>query len=143
MKIWIDTNIYISHLLNPNINSPSNRIFKLVKEKKLEVVISDLLIEEILRVAVNKKYLTQRIKKVELVSFLESLVQYSQFIDKIDIEKRYTRDIKDDYAVAYALAGKANYLISGDDDLLSLGEIGRLKIVTPSNFVALSQKSSE
>ena len=34
-----------------------------------------------------------------------------------------------------ALAGKADYLITGDDDLLVLGEFQGTKIVTPAEFL--------
>lgn len=42
------------------------------------------------------------------------------------------RDSKDDSLLAYALVGRVDYLVTGDDDLLSLKEVGGLKIVKPS-----------
>ena len=45
-----------------------------------------------------------------------------------------TRDAKDDYLLAYALVGQADYLVTGDEDLLVLQEIEGLKIVNPTQF---------
>ena len=48
-----------------------------------------------------------------------------------------TRDPKDDYLIACALAVRADYLVSGDKDLLVLGDLFEpLKIRTPSAFLA-------
>jgi predicted nucleic acid-binding protein len=49
----------------------------------------------------------------------------------------YSRDPKDDYLVAYGVVNEADYVITGDADLLVLGHIGRLQIVNPSDFVSL------
>ena len=48
------------------------------------------------------------------------------------------RDKKDERVLAAALGGKADYLVSGDDDLLSLSNdprLGKLKIVTARDFL--------
>lgn len=45
-----------------------------------------------------------------------------------------TRDPKDDYLLAYALVGQADYLVTGDHDLLALQHVGDTQIVTTSEF---------
>ena len=47
-----------------------------------------------------------------------------------------TRDPKDDYLIAYALVGGADFLVTGDADLLVLKQIDSLKIVTAREFLA-------
>ncbi len=42
-----------------------------------------------------------------------------------------TSDPKDDYLLAYTLVGQANYLVTGDEGLLTLGTVAGLKIVSP------------
>jgi putative PIN family toxin of toxin-antitoxin system len=46
-----------------------------------------------------------------------------------------TRDPKDDAVVACASEGKADYIVSGDQDLLVLGEYEGTRVVTPRQFV--------
>jgi hypothetical protein len=48
-----------------------------------------------------------------------------------------TRDPKDDYLIAYALVGAADYRVTGDRDLLVLGQVDDVKIVTPRAFATL------
>ncbi len=38
--------------------------------------------------------------------------------------------------IAYALAGKAHFIVSGDDDLLDLEQVNGVHIVTPAEFLA-------
>ena len=44
------------------------------------------------------------------------------------------RDPKDDYLIAHAVMGQADYLVTGDDDLLSLGRIDTIRILSPRQF---------
>jgi len=39
------------------------------------------------------------------------------------------------FLLAYALIGRADYLVTGDGDLLTLGQVETLKIVTSAKFV--------
>jgi predicted nucleic acid-binding protein len=51
-----------------------------------------------------------------------------------------TRDIKDDYLLAYALVGRADYLVTGGEDLLVLGDVEGVKIVRPAEFWRVIQE---
>jgi uncharacterized protein len=53
----------------------------------------------------------------------------------------YTRDPKDDNLVVYGVVNEADYLITGDADLLVLNRIGRMEIVKPSRFLAILRES--
>jgi uncharacterized protein len=54
----------------------------------------------------------------------------------------YSRDPKDDYLVAYGVVNEADYLITGDLDLLVLGQVGDLQIVNPAQFIAVLQDNN-
>jgi uncharacterized protein len=45
------------------------------------------------------------------------------------------RDPRDDKFIAAAVAGKAEYLVTGDDDLLALRAFRNVVITTPAEFV--------
>lgn len=52
-----------------------------------------------------------------------------------------TRDAKDDYLLACALLGRANYLVTGDKDLLTLaGQVKGLTILSSAQFADLLTK---
>lgn len=44
------------------------------------------------------------------------------------------RDAADDYLLSLAKTSKAHYLVTGDNDLLVIGHIGRCKIVDAATF---------
>jgi predicted nucleic acid-binding protein len=47
-----------------------------------------------------------------------------------------SRDPKDNKFLALAVSGQADYLITGDEDLLVLKSIGAIPIVSPAEFLA-------
>ncbi len=44
------------------------------------------------------------------------------------------RDKKDNFLIESALEGKADYLVTGDDDLLLLNPFQNIKIIKPKDF---------
>lgn len=51
--------------------------------------------------------------------------------------KPVSRDPKDDPILATALAGKADYIVTGDKDLLVLEKYKRIVIINPANFIKI------
>ncbi len=47
------------------------------------------------------------------------------------------RDPKDDKLLACAVEGNADYIVTGDIDILDIGSYKGVKIVTPKDFLAL------
>lgn len=52
----------------------------------------------------------------------------------LGIVSREVRDIKDDYLVALCRSSAADFLITGDSDLLVLKKVGRTEIITMAAF---------
>ena len=48
-----------------------------------------------------------------------------------------TRDPKDDAVVACAVEGNADLIVSGDQDLLALGQYEGVRVVTPAQFAQI------
>ena len=59
------------------------------------------------------------------------MVSLSQRVDGI------CRDREDDAILACALSAEADYLVTGDTDLLELGTFKGIKIITPRDFELL------
>jgi putative PIN family toxin of toxin-antitoxin system len=51
--------------------------------------------------------------------------------------KRICRDADDDNILKCALASESDYLVTGDDDLLTLHKYGKTKIIKPRQFESL------
>ena len=65
------------------------------------------------------------------------LSAFEPFIDLIEVESTVTicRDPKDNFLLELAKDGKADYLLTGDKDLLELKKFGKTKIQTISTFI--------
>jgi putative PIN family toxin of toxin-antitoxin system len=127
-KIIIDTNIWISFLIGKELQVLKD----LVISENVKIITTDQLITEIRLVTSRdklKKYFN-RDKVSDLISLLDILA------DKVKIKKvdKICRDPKDDFLLALSKESRANYLITGDKDLLDIKVYGRTKIVTVKQF---------
>jgi putative PIN family toxin of toxin-antitoxin system len=139
MRVLIDTNVFISYLLNPEGTGIIQAIFAAWVEEKFTLLIPEALLDEILATVTGKPYLAERIPPQTITEFLAGVQILGEVILKIEIPiPSVTRDPKDDYLLAYALVGNAGYLVTGDEDLLALkGQIQELEILTPIQFAQL------
>ncbi|MBX2980920.1 MAG: putative toxin-antitoxin system toxin component, PIN family [Flavobacteriales bacterium] len=87
-------------------------------------------LEEVLMRPQFRRYLTvaQAERAVRRISKRSSLVETAFQVRPI------SRDPKDDYLLALAKKGKADILITGDEDLLVLKKYGKTRIVKPAAF---------
>lgn len=67
--------------------------------------------------------------------FLWSLFRKARFIDVIKEKIDICRDAKDNQFLELAVNGEADFIISGDDDLLVLNPFRNILIVTPRIFL--------
>ncbi len=131
-KIVIDTNVFVSGVVfgvTPKI------VLDFVRLSNIELLMSQLLAEEILA----------QMYRFRIEEITNQVVRYTIFSQARMIAPRIvpaiSRDPKDDMLLALSLAGKAEYLITGDKDLLILRTFERTKIVTPSEFLTIYKKS--
>ncbi len=130
-RVILDTNLWISFLISKN----QSQLDKLILAGKIQLIFSPELIEEFIDVATLsklKKVFTQaQISKVlELFDLYGKLVTVNSKIAKC-------RDPKDDFLLNLALESNADYLITGDTDLLVLKKIGHTDIISWNTFIAI------
>ncbi|WP_374689750.1 putative toxin-antitoxin system toxin component, PIN family [Promineifilum sp.] len=139
MRVLIDTNVLISYLLLSEKEGAIRVIIHAFQERRFSLLLPDPLLQELVTAVRGKRRLASRISPKELESFLSVLTTYGERIRKIEEPiPSITRDIKDDYLLAYALVGAVDYLVTGDRDLLALrGQVAGLEILTPAQFSEL------
>ncbi len=143
MRVLLDANILISFLLIPHKRSPIYQVVTAGLRGEFVILLPGPLLEELAKKVHEKKYLADRITPKELQEFVAMLAQLAETIPPItEPIPTVTRDPKDDYLLAYALVGEADYLVTGDDDLLVLKQVGQVEIVTPREYVAILKQSS-
>lgn len=128
MRLILDTNLWISFL----ISSKYERLDELLFDQDYRLLFSQQLLEEFVAVAKRPK-LRKYILRDELEDLLEFIDEIADFIN-VTSEISVCRDPKDNFLLSLAVDGKADYLLTGDKDLLVLKKIGETKIRTLSEF---------
>jgi putative PIN family toxin of toxin-antitoxin system len=133
MRVVLDTNVLVSALLKRD--SVPGRLLQAVWDSTLDLVLSDALLTElrdVLRYPKIRKRLAANAVDVEL--FLELLPFFTIQVDLSGIRVPRPRDAADAMVLATFVAGQAEWLVSGDEDLLVLAD--QYPILTPAAFVA-------
>lgn len=140
MRVLIDTNVWISYLMSRQGNSTVRQVVQYCLLGDVTLVMPEEVIEE-LRISATYAHLAQRIAADEL----ELLTRQIRTVALVPPALRsdspsYSRDAKDDYLIVHAIEQDVDYLITGDRDLLVLGQIGTLTILNPKAFESLLKR---
>jgi hypothetical protein len=130
LRVVIDTNIWISFLITKDFS----KLDKIIFTQKCTLVFSDELLAEFLEVSKRPKF-RRFFPQSDIEELLETIEEYADFItvaSKIEV----CSDPKDNFLLSLSLDGKADFLLTGDNDLLVLGDFEGTKITTLSNFLA-------
>ena len=131
-KIVLDTNWFIS----ATINRRSRRtLYDILTNKKFEILYSKELLKEYQNVIIRPKF-AKYIRANQANRFMNLVTSELTEIEIKSFIKR-SRDAKDDFLLSITVDGNADFLITGDDDLLVLGEIGKAQIITLSHFLEI------
>ncbi len=88
-------------------------------------------VETVQYVAENEK----RWKNSNWINWLEWLKRASKLVEDIPIKKTVKRDPKDDPVIMAAVTARAAFLVTSDDDLLSLGKPYGSACIPPREFL--------
>ena len=131
-KVVLDTNIILSALLFSH--SQLSKLRQLWQQEKIVPLASKATISELVRVLAYPKF---KLSSLEQQDFLN---EYLPYIKTIASSKKLAspvacRDLNDMIFLELAFAGNADYLITGDQDLLVLQSQCAFKIITPAAFL--------
>jgi uncharacterized protein len=114
IKVIIDTNLWISFLIGKELAN----LKQLIVERAIQVVLCEQIIEEINLVTQRPK-LQKYFPATKVQELLELLRIIGLWIE-VTSEVSICRDAKDNYLLALAKDSQADFLITGDGDLLTL-----------------------
>jgi len=131
MRVVLDSNILFSALISPH--GPPDRIYRAWRSSRFEIVTSQLQLDEIRRASRYPKL--QAVLQPARVGTMINNLQRAIVLESLNLEIEAS-DPNDAFLLAMALAGEADYLITGDRraGLLELGNIERTRILTPTDF---------
>ena len=129
-KVILDTNLWISFLIGKELQGLKD----LIVNENIKLVTCSQLINELKIVTTRekfKKYFDQ--EKVEELMSLLDIVSLNVKIRKVE---QICRDPKDDFLLALSKESNADFLITGDKDLLDIKMYGKTEILTVKKFKA-------
>lgn len=136
IRVIFDTNVWISFLIGKRLSF----IKRFIANGQVLIITTPQLINEIKAVTSRErleKYFPQE-SVSELIELLETIAE------QIEIKPIHfiNRDPKDNFLLDLIDFSKADYLVTGDKDLLGLNPFKTATILTPSNFEKLWQSDS-
>jgi putative PIN family toxin of toxin-antitoxin system len=132
IRIILDTNWYISATINKN----SRRIlYQLLTNKNIIVLYCDEIIAEYQQVIIRNKF-SKVIKPKQAFRFIDFVLPKLEYIT-LKTAVKASRDPKDNYLLSLSIDGNADYLITGDMDLLVLEHIEKTKIMRLNQFLEI------
>lgn len=135
-KVIFDTNIWISFLIGKRLQN----IKDLIADQQIVIILSEALLLELQTVTQRprlKKYFPEQ-KVAELIEFLRAVGQVHQPV----VNNQLSRDAKDNFLLDLAETSKAEFLVTGDKDLLVLNPFRKTQILTPADFEEAVRKAS-
>ena len=131
LRIVVDTNVFISASLAEH--SISRRaVFSIFNHGGTLLLSQEVLaeIEEVL----NRSKLNKFSRQEDRILFFRSLICEAEFIN---VSSRITDcpDPKDNKFLELAVDGNADYILSGDSDLIDLNPFKGIKIISPGDFL--------
>jgi putative PIN family toxin of toxin-antitoxin system len=128
LRVVLDTNILVSAIAYPG--STPGRIFSAWQSGQLDVVLSRYILDEMERVL--PRFARVKLNTSEIRDLADSFMFKAEIAEPTAIREASLRDEADAPVLGTLLAAKADYLITGDKDLLALSD--RYPIVTPAAF---------
>jgi len=128
-RIIIDTNLWISFLITRDLSKLDDILF----ERNGILVFSQELLDEFLTVA-NRPKFRRFFSQADIQRILETIGEVADFV-KVQADVKICRDPKDNFLLSLSIDGNADFLLTGDKDLLDLVKFGETKIITISEFL--------
>ncbi|MGH8566230.1 MAG: putative toxin-antitoxin system toxin component, PIN family [Gammaproteobacteria bacterium] len=126
----LDTNVLVSAFL---WRGAPKKLLERASEGEVQLYTSHELLDELGEVLKRRKF--ARVVSVTGLTATELLGFYRKLAYRVtarQLARQVSRDRDDDAVLSCALAAKADLIVSGDADLLTLGEYRGIRIASPA-----------
>lgn len=135
-RIVVDTNLFVSGLLNPHSGKPAHLIDLLpLRRERYQLLISKEILEEY-------KAVINRFERISLTKRKNLLGKIRAHSNRVSPKEKFAvikDDPKDNKFLECAVAGKADFLVTGDKHLLALKEFQGIKIITIEQWLKVTE----
>ncbi len=134
-KLVLDSNVFISAVV---FGGKPREILELAVKGRIEVAISDDILEEIKRVLGGKRFQYPKRIVRALMREIEDVAELVEPKKKIEA---VLEDPEDNRVLECAVESGASVIVSGDSHLLTLQSFRRIKIMSPDEFLRGHRKN--
>jgi len=140
MRIVLDTNTVVSGLF---WRGKPFQVLELMRSGAIEVYTSEAILEELLDVLQRPKFS----RRLTLLGFsapevVNSFVSWVKVVEVKEVEKIVISDPDDDQIIACAQLVNADFIISGDADILNIKEKIAIPVLNSGEFLELLASSN-
>jgi len=140
-RVIFDTNIWISYVLRRR-----GAIAWLIQahwpQGDFVLLTAEALLDELADVLARPEF-ARLISARERYEFLQRIRSRAEMLSPLPGIPRLTPDPKDDMFVAYAIVGRADYIVTRDAHLLDLGQVGDVRVITPEAFQSMLARAKK
>lgn len=133
MRCVVDTNVLVSAIVFP-LSVPRQAVDKALSDGVL--LFSEFTMDELTAVLFRSKF-DRYVSREERALFLAQIGVAAAFVSIIQLV-RECRDPKDDKFLEVALNGRADVIITGDEDLLAMHPWRGIEILSSSDYLSRS-----
>lgn len=131
----LDTNVLVSALILPG--SLPARLLRRALAREFVLILSESILQELTRVLARPKMVQRYAMTPERAAAFESVLRdVAVLVPGAVRVEAVPGDADDNHVVACAVEGHAEFLVSGDEHLRSLGQYQSVRIVSPAQFAA-------
>ena len=130
-RVVIDTCVFISAKISKDITSSPVEILKKWREGYFIVMISDDILEELVRILTEKHICTED----EIIELVAEIVVKCRLLESWETDCFDKADKGDNILAAAIYQGKANYLVTTDKNILNLKHYRKTTIISPNKFL--------
>ena len=134
MRAVIDTGVFISALIRPQ--GRTGAVLQALKDKRFTMIYSTDILVEIIDVLGREKFRSKYHISPDDIAALIDLIRLRGELVIPSQKLTVCRDPKDDIFLEAALEGKAEYIVSGDFDLLDMKSFENIPILRVAEFLA-------
>lgn len=137
IRAVLDTNVVVSALL---FSGPPSRLISAWQSGRLRLVVSAPILDEYIRVLAYPKF---KLTNTEIRGLLEEeLIPFMETVTAVPTNIPDLRDPDDAMFITCAVAAGVRWLVSGDDDLLSLHHVESVDILSVTAFLQQLKRRS-
>ncbi len=134
LRVVLDANVFVSAYIQPE-GAPGQIIQSFLRDDAFELILTEAIIDEVLEALSYPKVRKASRSKSDPGLWFEDLIVLAQCVAGDSELRRLSEDPDDDKYLSCAVEGRAEFLVTGDVDLLQLREYEGIQIVTPRVFL--------